>query len=115
MTAARRAAATDGGRLLETIETLAKRRIGEAEHAVLALVPAGPDAERSPAARRVIERGRHPDQQARVAVADTRDETAESDRDVEAAQPDEDGPALEDRAVDGPDHGPSGTEGRARK
>ena len=39
-------AATDGGRLFEAIEALAERRIGEAEHAMVTLVPASPDPER---------------------------------------------------------------------
>ena len=64
-------------RLLEALEPLGDRRVGNAERLVLALVPGGADAQERPAAGQHVERGDGLREQAGVPVGDAGDEQAE--------------------------------------
>jgi hypothetical protein len=84
---------------LEPVHALLERRKGDPEHAVLALVPPGADAEVEPAAAQLRHRRRPLGEQRRMIEGQRRHEDTEANARRGGGQPRQRGPGVERRAL----------------
>jgi len=92
-------------RLLQTLEPLRRAGIGDAQAAVLLLVPGRADAEPGPPTREDVEGGHRLDEQSRVTVGHAGDERAEADVPCDTCGVGERRVALEHLVLRRADHG----------